>query len=146
MLWRYLLLVLLLVSSQKLLGQTAPDILWMRGGHSSIITAVAYSSDGNLLASGSFDSTVKLWQVPDGKLLRTVTANGGRIYAVAFSPDGTELISGAERGSISIWRKGEEQRILSAHNDAALSLVFSPDGATFAWIGRRLCTVPVMVR
>jgi hypothetical protein len=66
-----LLLACLLVL--PVFAQGRPDIVWMRGGHSTWFTSVAFSPDGSLLASGSRDSTIRLWRVEDGALVRTLT-------------------------------------------------------------------------
>ncbi len=73
-------LLALLMSSLPLSAwaQGAPDIVWMRGGHSGEVLSVATSPDGELLASGSRDRTIKLWQAADGALIRTVTPSSTR--------------------------------------------------------------------
>ena len=64
-------------------------------GHKSTVYSVAYSPDGRTLASGSYDNTIKLWDVATGQLLCTLTGHTDFVYSVAFSPDG--------RTSINFW-------------------------------------------
>ena len=71
-----------------------PDIVWMAGGHAGAVGSVAFSPDGQTLASVSGDRTIKLWRVSDGTLLRTLWHTGG-VTSVAFSPDGQTLASGS---------------------------------------------------
>jgi WD40 repeat protein len=52
-----------------------PDVFWMRGGHAHSATAVAYSPDGSIVASGGDDGAIKLWRGVDGMLLRTLTGH-----------------------------------------------------------------------
>src|SRR6267142_1412812 len=52
-----------------------PDVFWMRGGHAHSATAVQYSPDGSIVASGGNDGTIKLWRAADGMLLRTLTGH-----------------------------------------------------------------------
>ncbi|MER3559507.1 MAG: serine/threonine protein kinase, partial [Armatimonadota bacterium] len=59
--------------------------------HNEEILALAFSPDGQQLATASFDGTVKLWQMPAGTLVRTFGGHTGTANAVAFSPDGTQL-------------------------------------------------------
>jgi WD40 repeat protein len=57
--------------------------------HTFSVSSVAISPDGSLLASGSTDNTVKLWQVTDGSLLRELRGHTLSVESVAFSPDGS---------------------------------------------------------
>ncbi len=75
-------------------AQGPPDIAWMPGGHVWEVTSVAYSPDGKTLASGSGDETIKLWQVSDGSLIRTLTGHTESLLSVAFSPDGSGATGG----------------------------------------------------
>ena len=60
----------------------------------SQVFSVAFSPDGQTLASGSRDYTVRLWRAADGTLLRTLKGHTEDVYSVAFSPDGKTLASG----------------------------------------------------
>jgi WD40 repeat protein len=64
---------------------------------------VAYGPDGKTLASGSYDKTIKLWDVATGKELATPTSHTNRVYSVAFSPDGKTLASGSLDKTIKLW-------------------------------------------
>ena len=58
-------------------------------GHIDVINRVAFSPDGNLFATASWDGTAKVWQVSSGQLLFTLAADGGGVRNVDFSPDST---------------------------------------------------------
>ena len=63
--------------------------------HTGWTNALAFSADGKLLASGSTDKTVQLWETTTGKPLATLTGHINGITALAFSPDSTTLVSGS---------------------------------------------------
>src|SRR5258708_430325 len=84
-------------------AQTAPNRLWTASGHTSTVTSVAFSPDGTLMVSGSFDKTLKLWRVSDGALLRTFTGHTAEVKSVAFSPDGATVASGSYDQTVKLW-------------------------------------------
>jgi hypothetical protein len=95
---------------------------------------VAFSPDGRLLASGSLDATIKLWEVASGREVRTLSGHTGGVTSVAFSPDGRLLASGSLDATIKLWEvaSGREVRTLSGHTGGVTSVAFSPDGRLLA--------------
>src|SRR5204863_3483892 len=76
-----------------------PELV-VQTGHSKFVTVVAFSADGRLLASGSQDYMIKLWEVSTGRELRTLTGHQDYIQSLVFSSDGRLLASasgGADR-------------------------------------------------
>ena len=67
------------------------------------VRSVVFSPDGQLLASGSWDNTVRLWRVRDGALLRTLKGHTAWVFSVVFSPDGRLLASGSGDGTVRLW-------------------------------------------
>jgi WD40 repeat protein len=72
-------------------------------GHTREVNSVAFSPDGRLLASGSFDGTIRLWDVATGSLVRTLKGHAHYVLSVAFSPDGKLLASGSWDGTLKLW-------------------------------------------
>ena len=101
--------------------------------HSDYVRSVAFSPDGQMLASGSADKTTKLWNPHTGVELRTLSEQRS-IYSVAFSPDGQMLASGSVDKTTKLWNPhtGVELRTLKGHSSDIRSVAFSPDGQVFA--------------
>ena len=72
-------------------------------GHDSYVWSVAFSPNGEFLASGSLDKTIKLWNPKNGQLLRTLTGHDNEVWSVAFSPNGEFLASGSHDRTIKLW-------------------------------------------
>ncbi|RLG04612.1 MAG: hypothetical protein DRN68_09640, partial [Thaumarchaeota archaeon] len=108
--------------------------LHILSGHSREVNSVAFSPDERLLASGSSDKTIKLWNVETGKCIRTLTGHADSVYSVAFSPDGRYLASGSWDKTIKLWDVGTGEciRTLEGHKGYVFSVTFSPDGRYLA--------------
>ena len=107
-------------------------------GHQQDIYSIAYSADGSLLASGSGDCLVKLWDPLHGKFIKDLTVEDpdaqkdAGVTSVAFSPDGTLLVAGALDKAIRLWNVLTGSLLATlpdAHGDSVYSVGFSPDGA-----------------
>jgi WD40 repeat protein len=97
-------------------------------------TAVAFSPNGMLIATGNDDNTAVLWNAVGGTAVRTLWNLSGHtrpVTGVAFSPDGTRVATVANDRTIKIWNvaDGAEIRTISAGTDSANVVRFSPDGA-----------------
>ncbi len=99
-------------------------------GHSSLILAIDFSPDGTLLASGSNDNTVKIWDAASRELIRTIEAHTAPVRGVAFSPDGKTLATGDENGDIKFWnpQTGVLQKTLTRLLVGVKQLEYSRDG------------------
>ncbi|MEI6914667.1 MAG: WD40 repeat domain-containing protein, partial [Armatimonadota bacterium] len=103
-------------------------------GHSEAVTLVAFSPDGLTLVSASGDKTLKLWNVADGAISRTLSGHTDWVSCAAFSKDGKYLVSGGYDNAIKVWNlpQGTLWRTLTGHTGAVEALAFSPDGSVLA--------------
>ncbi len=116
------------------LGQTRseglPD-LYVQTGHSTSVRCIAFSPDDRIMATGSLDQAVKLWDVATGQELQTLRG-AGFVHGLVFSPDGRVLVSGSVPQGITLWdvRYGRELRRIPKVN--VQSLAMSSDGKMLA--------------
>jgi WD40 repeat protein len=119
-------------------ADTGMEILTMRGhtdspfmeGSISPVAAVAFCPHGKLIASGSYDYTVKIWNAVTGAEVLTIDKHSSLVNDVTFSPDGKRLASASSDRTIRICdvKTGNELLVLKGHEIEALSVAFSPDG------------------
>ncbi|WP_371357557.1 WD40 repeat domain-containing protein, partial [Hydrocoleum sp. CS-953] len=100
--------------------------------HTQPINSISLSKDGEIIASASDDSTIKLW-TNYGEEIATLSGHEGAVYSVSFSNNGKVLASGSQDGSIKLWsRDGKLLRTIQGHRGAVNSVSFSPDDKTIA--------------
>lgn len=99
-------------------GRASADSL-RRGNESALenraaarpLLALAFSPDGTRLATASVHRTIKVWSLPTGQELITLTGYQLNLSAVVFSPDGSTLISSTADGEVRSWRAATAAQI-----------------------------------
>ncbi|MFL6209580.1 MAG: carboxypeptidase regulatory-like domain-containing protein [Pyrinomonadaceae bacterium] len=117
--------------------QSGPNIIWSQqeSDAQTNTAAVAYSPDGQLVATGRADSNdVQLWNAANGSLIRTLNGANNNANVIAFSPDGQYLATGTgqpgQNLSLNLWRVADGVRLvgrISAFSNGTISVAFSPD-------------------
>jgi small GTP-binding protein len=123
-------------ANKELRPELPPGVKLLRTleGHQGVVMTVAFDPQGEVLASGSADNTVKLWEVRSGKLLRTLEGHEDSVWKVAFDPQGGTLASGSGDKTAKLWdaRSGKLLRTLEGHKGVVNSVAFDAQGGTLA--------------
>ncbi len=120
----------------------SPYLITILHGHKANVRTVDFSPDGTLLASGSKDKSIILWDVETHKPIgEPLTGHTDRVSQVAFSPDGKTLASGSSDSTIILWDVSNAEALatrrpigqpLTGHTDKINSIDFSFDGKMLA--------------
>jgi WD40 repeat protein len=104
--------------AKLLIGKVIPDAGKRKfQGHSGPVTCVACSPDGRFVATGSWDRTLRVWDLNTGREKSRLSGHSRSIWTVAFSPDSKKVLSGGEDSTIQIWdvESGKLLRTLRGH-------------------------------
>ena len=102
-------------------------------GHTDDISCAAVTPDGRTAISGSWNGTLKVWDIANiatGRELHTLTGHTAYVPAIAVTPDGRTAISGSRDKTLKVWdiATGGALRTLTGHADAVLAVALTPDG------------------
>ena len=134
-----------------------PELI-LQAGHTRSVNAVAFSPDNRWLASGGKDDVIKIWDLANGNVLRTLYGHTGNVNALAISPDGKLLASGSgdinderdlgaftqggvvggtDDNTVRIWSvlTGQQLQVLRGHELPVGAVAFSNDGHSLTSVG-----------
>ena len=129
----------------KIWDSATGEELFALKGHAGFVRDITFSPDGQRVASGSNDQTVRIWDTASGKELCALKGHAGVVFGVAFSPDGQRLASANQDGSIHLWETTRVSREIQ-HRRATNQLVADLFGQMHlrAHVVERLRTLPGM--
>ncbi|WP_437313043.1 SIR2 family protein [Sorangium sp. So ce385] len=96
--------------------------------------AVAFSPDGEFLASGHANGSVRIWDLATGVVRVVLVGHEGNVHSLAWSADSGTLASGSGDATVRLWdiARGAVRRVLRGHGNTVTSVAFSPDGSMLA--------------
>ena len=104
------------------------------GGHKKSVKSISFSPDGKTMASGSYDRTIRLWNLPEGRYKKTLKGHRKSINSMDFSSDGKLLASASRDNTARVWdvETGKHKKTFKGHIDEVMHIALSPDGKTLA--------------
>jgi len=98
-------------------------------GHTGIVTAAAFSPDGQQVLTGSWDGTAKLWDLR-GREIKTFSGHTSGVSSVAFSANGQQVLTASFDNTVKLWSLSGGEPLTFKHTSHVNSAAFSPDGKT----------------
>ncbi|KAL2915398.1 ribosome assembly [Polyrhizophydium stewartii] len=107
-------------------------------GHQQLVNHLSFSPDGRMLASASFDKSVKLWEATTGKFITTLRGHVSPVYQVCWSSDSRQVLSGSRDTTLKVWdiKTKKMKAELPGHADEVFSVDWSPGGDRVASGGK----------
>ena len=118
-------------------ADTLKQVFELKNGHSDTVYGICFSPDAKMIATGSADKFVKVWEVATGKLVKSFEGHTHHVLDVGWTADGKLLASAGGDNTVKIWdfEKGEQARTIQAHGKQVTRLLFVGKKAEFLTSG-----------
>jgi len=128
----FFLLLISVLSLTTIVAQEYKYSMKTIGQHDDEVLGVFVNEDNTKVATCSLDETIKIWSLPDGKLLHTLTGHLGQVNNVSFSGNDKWLASASSDQTVRIWdvETGQQLKVLKGHTDQVIGVYFSQDDST----------------
>jgi WD40 repeat protein len=110
-----------------------PEVVAAFKGHTEIVYAIAFNPNGKEIVTGSFDQSLKIWDIASGKELKTLVGPSGHhnlVLCATFSPDGKTIASGGADNAVKLWTKDGVRSL--GHANLVEAVAFNPAGTLLA--------------
>jgi WD40 repeat protein len=113
---------------------TGRSVFTMRTGHADRVESLAFAPHDDVLATGSWDASILLWNTRKGAQIKSLAGHMGHVLAVAFSPDGNLLAAGGANHQVRIWEVATrtDPPLLKGHTGPVTAVAFSPNSRYLA--------------
>lgn len=94
------------------------------------VASAHFSPDGNLVVTGSWDNSAKIWDAKTGHVIHKLTGHESLVNTACFSPDGASILTASDDGTARLWsvESGKVTAVLQGHTDRVRFATYSPDG------------------
>ena len=122
----------ILVNGRSHLAVLVAPPLQPLAGHTDLVNCCSVTPDGSSAVSGSWDKTLRLWDLSTGKCTRVMEGHTNSVFCCSVTPDGSSAVSGSRDKTLRLWdlSTGKCTRVMEGHTDSVRCCSVTPDGSS----------------